>query len=87
MGFMKPEITDYKKWYKVDGNNGTNFEPADLFTKPDAKGMYTGKVESVETVYGHGARLSAPGYLDCTDWCVFKTIKQAEDYLATLDGE
>lgn len=87
MAFMKHEITPRKMWYKVDGTNGTNFEPGDLFTKLDAIGMYTGKVESVERVYGYGARLSAPGYLDCTDWNVFNTVEKAENYLTQLEGE
>ena len=28
-----------------------------------------------------GARLSAPGYLDCTEWCVFDTEAEAAQYL------
>ena len=38
---------------------------------------------------GFGARLTAPGYLDCTDWCVLDTEQQAVDYLAEyyLDEE
>jgi hypothetical protein len=31
---------------------------------------------------GFGARLSSPGYLDCTPWLVFDTHKEAKDYLA-----
>lgn len=30
---------------------------------------------------GYGARLSASGYMDCTDWCVFETEAEAIDYL------
>ena len=30
---------------------------------------------------GWGARLSAPGYLDCTDWTVFDTEAEAQEYL------
>lgn len=40
---------------------------------------------SVEKVKGYGARLSAPGYLDCTDWTVFKTEDEAWNYLQTLE--
>jgi hypothetical protein len=36
----------------------------------------------VQAKRGYGARTSAPGYLDCTDWCVFDTEQQAIDYLA-----
>lgn len=30
---------------------------------------------------GYGARLSAPGYMDKTDWCVFNTEQEAWGYL------
>jgi|TARA_R110000824_G_scaffold193824_9_gene376248 hypothetical protein len=48
-------------------------------------------IERIEIIEdGFGARLSAPGYLDCTDWAVFKTEKEAVDYLdemKTKDGD
>jgi hypothetical protein len=37
--------------------------------------------QSVKLIEGWGARLSAPGYLDCTDWTVFETEQEARDYL------
>ena len=40
-----------------------------------------GTIESVDTRIGYGARLSAPGYLDCTEWTVFDSPEQAEAYL------
>ena len=36
---------------------------------------------TLECVKGYGACLSAPGYMDCTDWCVFDTEKEASEYL------
>lgn len=30
---------------------------------------------------GFGARLSAPGYMDCTEWCAFDTEEEARAYL------
>lgn len=36
-----------------------------------------GKVEAVLWRCGWGARMSAPGYMDCTDWCVYDTEKEA----------
>ncbi len=36
---------------------------------------------TIRLVEGYGARLSAPGYMDCTEWSVFDTEKEAEDYL------
>ena|ERR1700726_456542 len=40
-----------------------------------------GKPQSWENIKGYGARLSAPGYLDCTEWMVFDTREEAEQYL------
>jgi hypothetical protein len=43
--------------------------------------QYTeGKPQSWENIRGYGARLSAPGYLDCTEWTVFDTKEEAETY-------
>lgn len=47
--------------------------------------QYTeGEPQEWETVQGYGARLSAPGYLDCTEWTVFETPEEAEAYLAEM---
>ncbi len=40
------------------------------------------RLEGISVREGYGARLSAPGYLDCTDWSVFDTAEEAEKYLA-----
>jgi len=41
-----------------------------------ASGMY-----SLEIAEGYGCRMSAPGYLDCTDWTVFGTVEACNEYL------
>lgn len=46
-----------------------------------------GKPESWENVKGYGARLSAPGYLDCTEWTVFATKEEAEEFLNEFYSE
>lgn len=43
-------------------------------------------VDSVEFNYGWGARMSAPGYMDCTDWAVFPTNEEAKEYLDDYYG-
>jgi len=43
--------------------------------------------ETWENVKGYGARLSAPGYLDCTEWNVFDTQEEAEEFLEDTYGE
>jgi len=46
--------------------------------------------KSKQNIKGYGARLSAPGYLDCTPFVVFDTQEEAEQYLTDEypeDGE
>lgn len=52
-------------------------EYTDVF---DANDVY-----SVERVSGWGARLSAPGYMDATEWSVFSTKRDALAYLREID--
>jgi hypothetical protein len=46
-----------------------------------------GAIQEWKTIRGYGARLSAPGYLDSTEWTVFDTEKEAETYLAETYGD
>jgi hypothetical protein len=39
------------------------------------------RITGIEAVFGYFYRMSAPGYLDCTDWCFAKTIREAKDDL------
>lgn len=89
-GFMEDQVTGKMDWHMIDGNNGTEWYPADDFTLDEARAEYEGafgKVTEAETVSGYGARLSAPGYMDCTEWCVFDTEQEAEDYLRDTFGD
>lgn len=45
------------------------------------------KPQSWENIKGYGARLSAPGYLDATEWTVFDTEEEANAYLDEQDDE
>lgn len=40
-----------------------------------------GTILSAQITSGYGARLSAPGYMDCTEWTVFGTEEAAQEYL------
>ena len=51
-----------------------------------AQGWYNGKVWGVSTTKGFGARLSAPGYMDATDWTVFPTLDEAKSHLVDMYG-
>lgn len=46
-----------------------------------ARDFLDGECYSARLVRGFGARLSAPGYMDCTEWTVFRTRAAAECYL------
>lgn len=68
MAFMQPEITDLIAWER------------------DSEGMVypAGTIDQdlvVDRFAGYGARLSAPGFMDCTDWCVLSTVSEARHYL------
>ncbi len=45
------------------------------------------RIDEVSIRSGWGARLSAPGYMDCTEWCVFDTEQEARDYLRDELGD
>jgi|SRR5882672_1697890 len=53
----------------------------------DLQQFCEGHVQSWTNIEGYGARLSAPGYLDCTEWTVFDTAEQAEKYLEETYGD
>lgn len=44
-------------------------------------------LEGLSVREGYGARLSAPGYINCTDWTVFDTEQEANDYLEEMYGD
>lgn len=101
MGFMEREITGLEKWIEIDGPCGTTWVPADVAgdvvvavklgngsrAEELALQFYEGStIWTVELKEGFGARLSAPGYLDCTEWSVFDTAEEAEQYLQDTYG-
>ncbi len=99
--FMQPSITRKMAWVELDGTHGSTFLPlADVGafvpseTDDDDEAeieyyseYYEGTIQSINYVDGFGARLSAPGYMDATDWTVFPTEAEAEDYLVDTYGD
>ena len=83
-GFMQKQVTDSRKWIEIDGSEGSMLFDAELFTQQGAAENYPGKVWTNDIVRGFGARLSAPGYLDCADWSVYASIEDAEKALAEM---
>jgi len=78
--FMQREVTGKMLWFQVDSfHDGIVSFPSQYFSKAEAQAQYPDlKVTEVE---GYGARMSAPGYLDCTEWAVFDTPEKANEYL------
>lgn len=69
--FMQPQI-QLDTWLEVeDEYEGTYFIPRDLAET----------IQGTLRINKWGARLSAPGYLDCTEWNIFDTWEEARDYL------
>jgi hypothetical protein len=92
MSFMQHQVY-YTRWIEIDGPCGIDAVPFDVvFTHQGAKTFdvkfedikdYTENREawSITIRDGYGARLSAPGYMDCTPWSVFNTEDEAIAYL------
>ena len=78
--FMEPQLTIKCAWWEIDSEEGVIFIDGTSSLVPDM--MPFGKWWTINLIYGYGARLSAAGYIDCTDWTVFDTEQEAIDYLA-----
>lgn len=88
MSFMQPEITHNQDWWWVDTvSAGVVYYPADLFSRREIADIWDIDISEVEHHEGYGARMSAPGYLDCTDWAVFETYDEAASYLEEYYGD
>jgi hypothetical protein len=96
MSFMQKQI--YKgSYFEIDTTHGTEIVPSDVIgrtvgTHIDAfadylEGSPYDTEECVECKDGWIARMSAPGYTDCTSWSAHKTEKSASDYLDEMYGE
>ena len=84
--FMKPFITESQKWWLVDSDEGVSYTPTADLSLEEITAELTSVTET-NMVEGFGARLSAPGYLDCTDWTVHPTIDEAKAYLVEMYDE
>lgn len=96
---MEPEIVE-GDWWEVEFRGETNVFPVEHFSIADVEraigykraltkaGVLDDSITyELKQRHGFGARLSMPGYLDCTDWCVLDTEKEARDYLLEMYGE
>lgn len=92
MAFMEPEIHNSTYW-EIETNGGTWFLPADVvgerghkigkrYVKPALLALFVDYVEATEIQSvtlreGILGRLSAPGYMDCTDWTPYDSESDA----------
>ena len=83
MSFMKPQVYQGEFW-KVETSGGTYFFPTDIIGEDDLKDCVENEIIETEVIVGYGARLSAPGYMDCTDWTVHETEEEAKEYLKDM---
>lgn len=88
MGFMAAQI-EQGDYIEIDGDHGSTFIPADIVgALPDdseariaaVRDYYEGSTinEVTEHKGKWGARLSADGYMDCTEWSVYDTEAEAK---------
>jgi hypothetical protein len=94
---MEPEIIE-GKWYVVETTIGTEYIPHDVVgdielhqnsepmfiaeTAPKLRDYCEGDPQEAELINGFGARLSMPGYMDCTDWIVCDSLDEAKHELS-----
>jgi len=98
MSFMQRQVIE-SDYFEIETTDGTYIVPADVISdKPIAQvdielfaAFISGEVLTdepfVDVQHGWIARLSAPGYLDCTDWSAFKTKDEAEKWLDEFYGD
>ena len=91
--FMQKEITGKEYGYAIHTTQGTWFVPSSVcgYFGADACVDYLQDyveptiqdTDEIELVCGYFGRMSAPGYLDCTDWKFSSTKKGINDELRT----
>ncbi len=77
---MEKQVTELTKWLQIDSSEGTFYIPAEMASLCESD-FGIADIYEVEMKEGYGARLSMPGYLDCTDWTVHDTSEEAFEYL------
>lgn len=95
MPFMERDIY-HGDYYAVEANHGeTHIIPADVVgrvtTAGELRDYVNGTIDEpdvpITALSGWLARLSAPGYMDCTDWTAHETEGEAIAYLDETYGD
>lgn len=66
---------------QVNAVTETRYDVSELTLNEELGDYYEGRIHSVSLRQGYGARLSASGYLDCTEWSVFDSVREAQKYM------
>lgn len=82
MSFMKPEVVR-GDWYEVEDKRGeTSIVPTDVGLADWIDDLKDGESVTITLhVDTWGGRMSAPGYLDCTEWGLYKSEADAIRWL------
>ena len=96
MGFMEKQVY-FDSYFEIETTCGTEIVPGDLvgnltFIRADhfidyLEGDPLDPDELVEPQTGWIARMSAPGYMDCTAWSAHSSEQEALDYLEEMYGD
>jgi len=90
MSHMQAQVVGPQDWWEVETSQGTFWVQCEDVGRKDITAhellvylpvIDTGAITRWEFKSGYGARLSASGYLDCTEWCVFDTDRDAREHL------
>lgn len=87
--FVPGDVVDVPEWMKPgvsisDRSKGLDGVLYEAFSNALADYVPAHRIWEIEVVKMYFARLSAPGYLDSTEWCGFTTLKEAREYLRDL---
>lgn len=96
MSFMQKEIC-FGSYFSIETTCGTEIVPSDVqgrtvSTHVEAfldylEGNPLDSDELIECQEGWLARMTAPGYMDCTCYTVHKSAQDASDYLDEMYGD
>ncbi len=88
MSHLRPQAI-HDLFVVCETTSGVEVFPADAVGLNESYADYTtGTIASVELVTGWFARLSAPGYMDCTEWSgPFPSEEAALAHLEEMYGE
>ena len=102
MPFMEVQITTRIKWITIDSEQGSVSIPFDDLSKDEREAAESeeeidheillkyalgSRLEGVSVEEGYGVHLSAPGYMDQTEWEVYETPEEAGERALDLADE